>query len=278
MRRAISILMIPAAMALFLCFTSGPAPAQDKNVVRISGGGALSDVVQGYSDLYKKGAGNCSITVTGTNTGIGFRKLFDGEADMVMATRKITAEEAKIAQEKRLSLKSTYVGQVEIAIITNAKNTVNELTMEQLEKIFKGELTKWNQVGGPNEPIKVTTREVPESGVGLHFQNVVLKGAPYAKDHLVVSSYNMALQVCGKSFAIGYMPTSTSFFDKIEERGVKILSLRKQADSAPYPLASGVTRETLYPISVAFTLYWNSQSNNPCIKGFADFAEKQTSE
>lgn len=276
MRRVRSIIMVPAAMALFLFFTSSPAPAQDKSVVRISGGGALSDVVQSYSESYMKGAPNCSITVTGTTTGTGFKKLFDGEADMAMATRKITAEEAKTAQEKGLSLKSTYVGQVELAIITNGKNTIDELTMEQLEKIFNGEFRNWKEVGGPNEPIRVTTRRVPESGVGVRFQEVVLKGAPYAKDHLVVSSYNMALQVCGKSFAIGYIPTSTSFFDKIEDLGVKVLDLKKQADSAPYPLASGVTRETLYPISVSFILYWNSTSDNPCIKGFADFAEKQT--
>jgi len=276
MRRVRSVIMIPATIVLLLCFTSGHALAQEKKVVRISGGGALSDVVQSYSQSYMKGAENCSITVTGTTTGIGFKKLFDGDTDIVMATRKITAEEAKIAQEKGLSLNSTYIGQVELAVITNSKNTIDELTMEQLEKIFNGQFRNWNEAGGPNEPIKVTTRKVPESGVGLRFQEVVLKGAPYAKDHLIVSSYNMALMVCGKSFAIGYIPTSTAFFDKIEDQGVKVLDLKKQADSAPYPLASGVTRETLYPISVAFILYWNPKSDNPCIKAFADFAEKQT--
>jgi phosphate transport system substrate-binding protein len=276
MRLARSFIIIPTAIVLLLCFTSGHVAAVEKKVVRITGGGALSDAVQRYSDLYTKGAENCSITVTGTTTGIGFQRLFDGDADIVMATRKITAEEDKIAQEKGLSLNSTYIGQVELAVITNSKNTIDELTMEQLKKIFTGEFSNWNEVGGPNEPIKVTTRRVPESGVGLRFQEVVLKGAPYAKDHLIVSSYNMALMVCGKSFAIGYIPTSTAFFDKIEDQGVKVLDLKKQADSAPYPLASGVTRETLYPISVAFILYWDSKSDNPCIKGFADFAEKQT--
>jgi ABC-type phosphate transport system substrate-binding protein len=107
--------MIPASIMLLLCFVLGSAQAQEKKVIRISGGGALSDVVQSYSESYMKGAANCSITVTGTTTGIGFKKLFDGEADIVMSTRKITAEEAKIAQEKGLSLNSTYIGQVELA-------------------------------------------------------------------------------------------------------------------------------------------------------------------
>ncbi|MBI4962852.1 MAG: substrate-binding domain-containing protein [Desulfomonile tiedjei] len=276
MRRAGSITPIAVAAALLLCFASGPGQAQEKKIVRISGAGALSDAVQSYSEQYMKEAGNCSITVTGTGVGLGFKRLIGGETDMVMSTRKPTAEETKLAGEKGLTLASKDIGQVELAVITNDKNSVNELTMEQLAKIFKGEITNWSQVGGPNEPIKVTIRPVPESGIGVRFQEVVLKGAPYTKEHLVMSSYNMTLVVCGKSFAIGYLPTSTSFFDKIGERGVKILSLKKSADSAPYPLASGVTRETLFPISVGFYLYWNSQTDNPCIKGFGDFAEKQT--
>jgi len=273
MRRSRSTVVILTAMALSLCFITVPAGALDKKVVKIAGGGALSNASQNYADSYMKEAGNCSITVTGSNTDVGFKKLFDGEADMVLATRKITAEEAKTAEQKGISLASKEIGKVELAVITNGKNTVNELTMEQLAKIFKGEFTNWNQVGGPNQPIKVTAMAQTESGV--YFQEVVLGGAPFAKDHLVVSSYNTALQVCEKSFAIGYMPTTTTFFDKIEDRGVKVLDLKKRPDSEPFPLASGVTRETFYPISVAFILYWNSKSDNPCIKGFADFVEKQ---
>jgi ABC-type phosphate transport system substrate-binding protein len=110
MRRARSTIIIPTVMALFLCFAWGHSAAEDKKVVRITGGGALSDAIQSYLDLYVKDAPNCSITVTGTTTGTGSRKLFDGEADMVMATRKITAEESRTAAEKGLSLTSTNIG------------------------------------------------------------------------------------------------------------------------------------------------------------------------
>jgi phosphate transport system substrate-binding protein len=271
-----SVVAISVAVALILCLTFAPVSAQGKKVVRISGAGALSDIVQTYSDDYMKEAADCSITVTGTSTGSGFKKLLDGEADLMMASRKLSAEEAKMAEEKGLSLGSKYIGQVELAVITNEKNNVDVLTMEQLAKIFKGEITNWNEVGGPNEQIKVTARAAPESGAGVVFQKVVLKGAPYAKNHVVMSSYNTTLMVCGKSFAIGYIPTATSYFDRIGERGVKIINLKKQPDSAPYPLSSGVTKDTLYPISVAFFLYWNAKSENPCINGFVEYADKQT--
>jgi phosphate transport system substrate-binding protein len=275
MRRAKSFIQVPVVVALLLCFSSAPIEAQNKKVVRISGAGALSDIVQTYSEGYMKKAADCSITVTGTSTGSGFQKLFAAGADLVMASRKISPEEAKTAEEKGIQLGSKYIGRVEIAIITNDKNTVDVLTMEQLAKIFKGEITNWKEVGGSDQPIKVTARAVPESGVGTLFQDVVLKGAPYAKSHVVMSSYITTLMVCGKSPAIGYIPTATSYFDRIGERGVKIIHLKKQADSSPYPLASGVAKETLYPISVPFFLYWNMKSENTCIKGFAEYAEEE---
>jgi len=219
MRRAGSGIIVCAAMIWILGMAVSASIAQGKQAVRIDGAASLSDVIQTYSQLYMKQAPNCAITVTGTNPVLGFNKLIDGEADLAAVTRKITPEEAKRAQEKGLSLDSKYIGKVEIAVVTNDKNNADTLTMEQLARIFKGELTNWNEVGGPNEVIKVTTRAVQEEGVAMLFQDVVLKGAPFAKDHMVMSSYHMTLRVCGKSFGIGYIPTSTSFFDKLEDSG-----------------------------------------------------------
>jgi phosphate transport system substrate-binding protein len=275
MRRAGSGIIICAAMVWILGVAVSASIAQGKQAVRIHGAAALSEVIQTYAELYMKQAPNCGIIVTGTSTGIGFNKLIDGEADLAAVSRKITPEEAKRGQEKGLLLDFKYVGQVEIAIITNDKINVSTLTMGQLAKIFKGDITNWNEVGGPNEAIKVTAGAVPESGVAVLFQDVVLKGAPYAKGHTVMSSYHMTLRVCGKSLGIGYIPTAASFFDKIEEYGVKIVNLTKDEHSAPYPLASGVTRETMYPISLSCFLYWNTKSENPCVKEFVSFVEKQ---
>ena len=192
-----------------------------------------------------------------------------------MMTRKVTGEEAKLAEAKGVLLVSKYVGKIGLAVITNTKNTVNELTMDQLAKIYKGDIENWSQVGGPNEPIRVTIRAVPETGAGVLFQTIVLGGAPYTKNAQVMSSYATTAQVCGRSFAIGYIPTTTVHFEKLAERGAKILRIKKDEHSQPYQLGYGVARESLYPISVEFNLSWNSRQENPCVKGFADFCEKQ---
>jgi phosphate transport system substrate-binding protein len=232
-------------------------------------------VVEAYCQDYNKTVPECGFTISGANTAIGFKKLVDGEAEVAMMTRKATPDELNLAETKGVPLSSKFVGQIGLAVITSSKNTVNELTMDQLAKIFKGEITNWGNVGGPNEPIKVTIRAVPETGAGVLFQKIVLKGAPYSSDAHVMNSYGTTVQVCGKSFAIGYIPTTTVYFDRLAERGAKILKIKKDDNSEAYPLSGGVAKNTPYPISVDFMLYWNSKLENPCTKGFADFCDKQ---
>lgn len=271
--------LIPViALSGILCIMLSPCVmAQHAQAVRIGGAGLLSDIVQFYKQEFEQKGSKCDLVVTGATTGQGFQMLIDGDLEIAMVTRKITPEETKKAESKGLSLQSRHLGQIGLAIITNKKNTVTELTMDQLAKIFKGEITDWKQVGGPSEPIKVTQRAVPETGAGVLFQDVVLKKAPYAKDSAVMSSYGTTVSVCSKSYGIGYIPTTTTFFSKMGERGVKILQIRKDESSPPYRLSAGILpKDSEYPISVSFLMYWNASAQNPCAKGFVDFVDKQT--
>jgi phosphate transport system substrate-binding protein len=272
------LMALTIAMAFCACFTASlpAALAEQKQAIRISGAGLLSEAVQVFVDGYAKEKPDCSFVIMGATTGIGFQKLMDGEAELAMVTRKITDQETKKAESMGLILHSKLIGHVGLAVITNIKNPVNEMTMDQLAGIFRGDIVNWSEIGGPNEHIRVTNRAVPETGAGVLFQEKVLKGAPYSKDSTVMSSYNTTVMVCGKTFGIGYIPTTTVYFDTLADRGVKIIRIKKDAASAPYQLASGVARETMYPISIPFLMYWNAKMENPCTKGFADFSQTQT--
>jgi phosphate transport system substrate-binding protein len=274
MKRAIILLAV--ATFLVWCPATRHAEAGDKQAVRVVGAGLLSEWLQEGADLYMKSSPTCSITITGATTGVGVRRLMEGNSEIGALTRKLTAEEAKKAQDQGLLLSSKQIGYIGLAVITNNKNSVSELTMDQLAKIFKGEIKNWSQVGGPNQPIKVTMRAVPETGSGVLFQRRVLNGAPYAKGTAVMRSYNTTVSVCSKSFGIGYIPTTTTYFDKLEERGVKIIRIKQDANSKPFQLASGVSKDTSYPISIGVYFYWNAKVDNPCTKGFVDFVFDHT--
>jgi ABC-type phosphate transport system substrate-binding protein len=208
--------------------------------------------------------------VTGSSTAKGFEKLISGLCDLAMMTRPITEAENKAASEKDVSVVHKMFGYIGLAIITNVRNPVKEMTMEQVNKVFTGKITNWAELGGPNEVIKVLTRPVPAIGSGVLVQEKILNNQPYAEGHQVMSSWQSMVKVCSRSLAIGYMPTTSVYFGNMDKEGIRIIRLRKDEKSPPIPLEAGMSKETSYPVAVPFYLYWNSKTQNSCILNFVE--------
>ena len=85
-----------------------------------------------------------------------------------------------------------------IAVITHPSNPVDELTLDQVRKIYTGEYDNWSQVGGPDQQVNVmTVGEMP--GV-----------QPKLTSNASVSAFasNVFMGVAGTSGAIGFVPTN----------------------------------------------------------------------
>lgn len=244
------------------------------DIIKIGGAGLLSDLTVPLSEEYVAAGSTCKFAMVPSTTGDGFKKWIANEVQLVQATRQITDPEMKQATEKGMVPSFKFIGVVPVAVICRADNPVENLTVEQLRKIFLGEITLWSEVGGPNQKILVTTREVPKTGTGVVFQREVLRGAPYAPGHKVMSSYGTTVKVCSKSWAIGYIPTSTAYFKNYEQEGIKILGIKKTDDSPPMKPTYGAAKQTDYPVKTMFYYYWNAKSDNKCLSDFADFADK----
>jgi hypothetical protein len=83
-----------------------------------------------------------------------------------------------------------------LVVISHPSNPVNELTRDQIRKIYAGEYTNWNQVGGPDIAVNVMTVGEPSEG-----QTKVTSNA-------TVSAFasSVFLGVAGKSGALGFVP------------------------------------------------------------------------
>jgi hypothetical protein len=83
-----------------------------------------------------------------------------------------------------------------LVVITHPSNPVTELTTDQIRKLYSGELTNWNQVGGPDIAVKVMTVGEPSGG-----QTKVTSNA-------TVSAFasSVFMGVAGNSGALGFVP------------------------------------------------------------------------
>ena len=98
-----------------------------------------------------------------------------GSVDLVIATEP-SDEELALADNWGIELKKTPVCYDAFVFITHKNNPVDSLTVEQIKKIYSGEITNWKDVGGKNEKIRAFQRE-KNSGSQTAMENLVMGGA-----------------------------------------------------------------------------------------------------
>jgi len=120
--------------------------------VRISGSTTVQPIVQAAADRIRAKNSDLSIVVSGGGSGTGINEATAGTVNIGMSSRDLREDELRVLNTYRVAYDA-------IAIIVHPSNPVSNLTMEQARKIFTGEISNWNEVGGGNAPILVQTRE-----------------------------------------------------------------------------------------------------------------------
>jgi phosphate transport system substrate-binding protein len=249
-----------------ILFTSHVAFSQEKQIVRISGALPLTDMVSEWAAEYMKRKPDVQVTVFGKTAGYGYSQFIDGQANVVMASRKMTEKEQQQATAKGIHVADRKVMDIPVAMVTSAKNPVSSLSLDQLRDIYAGGISNWKDVGGPDEAIKVLMRPYPDTGVAVLFKDEVLKTLDYRKDALVMSSFKNMIHICEQALAIGHIPSTAAFCDPVKYQ-IKVLALKKDADSPavlPY--------QPDYPLNMPFFFAWNADSPSKEVEDFVQFA------
>ena len=108
--------------------------------VTVSGSSSVSPVMEVLADKYKELNSDVTIEIQQTGSGAGIQSTLEGVCDIGMASRALEDEEASEG------LTSQEIALDGIAVIVNNDNAVEDLTTEQIMKIFTGEITNWADV------------------------------------------------------------------------------------------------------------------------------------
>ncbi|GAA0791431.1 substrate-binding domain-containing protein [Marinobacterium sediminicola] len=108
----------------------------------------------------------------------GFKGLLNRETDLAMASRRIKDQEKTRLAPLYGDLSSVrtehVVGMDGLAIIVHPRNPISSLSTAQLARLFSGEIVNWKQLGGPDEPVRIYSRD-ENSGTWDSFKSMVLK-------------------------------------------------------------------------------------------------------
>lgn len=111
-----------------------------KGTITLAGSTSVSPVMEVLADKYKELNSGVTIEIQQTGSGAGIQSTSEGVCDIGMASRALEDE------EQSQGLTSQEIALDGIAVIINSDNAVEDLTTEQIMKIFTGEITNWADV------------------------------------------------------------------------------------------------------------------------------------
>ena len=238
-----SLAVLAAALVL-------AAPAHAGNIT-VKGSDTLVVLAQKWAETYMSKNADTKIQVTGGGTGTGFAALQNKTTDLCNASRKIKAAEIttciKAFGKRPTEYKVCLDG---LSVYVSADNPVKELTVAQVADIFNGKTKNWKEVGGPDAPITVYSRE-NSSGTYEFFKENVLQGKDFASSAQTMPGTAAVLQAVAKDKnGIGYGGAAYG-------AGAKHLKVKKDdASAAIEPTEENVIKGT-YPIWRYLYVYVN---------------------
>ena len=206
MKKLIS-LVLAALMALTLFAACGKTNDDNKDnnddnaevtgTVSTDGSTSMEKVIMSLGESFQ--AENKGITVgyNPTGSGSGITAVREGRCDIGLASRALKDD------EKASGLKETVLALDGIAIIVNPENKVSDLTVEQIAKIYTGEITNWKDVGGDDAEVVLIGREAG-SGTRDGFESITGTKDSCKYRQELTSTGDVITTVAGNPNAIGY--------------------------------------------------------------------------
>ena len=178
-----------------------PQQAALSGSVSTNGSTSMEKVIGALSEQFMADNSGVSVTYDPTGSGAGIEAAGNGSADIGLASRALKDE------EKAGGLTETVVALDGIAVIVNADSKVEDLSVEQIAKIFTGEITDWSEVGGEAGKISCIGREAG-SGTRDGFESITGTRDACKLDQELTSTGGVIEAVAGNANAIGYASLS----------------------------------------------------------------------
>ena len=248
-----TILKTATLVVAFLAGVNGISHAQ---MLQVKGSDTLINLVQRVSEVYMQKNPEQKIAVTGGGSGTGIAALINGKCHIANASRLMKQKEIAQAHDAGINPVQVVVAVDGLSIIVNGKNGVDGLTMDQIGKIYRGEVKNWSEVGGKNMPITLYGRQ-SNSGTYDFMMEVVLKGDYSPRMKQMNGNAQIVAAIKNDPSGIGYVGVS---YVK-DASGIKVLKVARKA-GAPYasPLNTDEVNSGVYPVSRPLVQYISDQS------------------
>ena len=232
------------------------SPAALSGTVATDGSTSMEKVIGALGEAFMEANSGVNFTYNPTGSGSGITAVSEGRCDIGLSSRAL--KDSEVAS----GLVGTVLAYDGIAVIVNPANTVEDLDIETIAKIYTGEITNWSEVGGADAEIVLVGREAG-SGTRSGFEELTetVDKCKYRQE--LTSTGDVITAVAQNPGAIGYA------------------SLASVKDSVKALKVAGVTpteetvKDGTYLIQRPFVLVTKEGAElSPVAQAFFDYATK----
>ena len=172
-----------------------------EGTITMAGSTSVQPLSEELANVFMDEHSGVRLEVSGGGSGSGITAAQENTADFGAVSRDVRDDETGI---------KTYTIAIDgIAVIAHSDNEINDITLEDVRKIFNGEITNWSEVGGADEAIVVVSRE-EGSGTRGAFDDIVLGDEALVASALIQNSGGAVREaVSSEANAIGYLSTGS---------------------------------------------------------------------
>ncbi|MPW26005.1 phosphate ABC transporter substrate-binding protein PstS family protein [Alkalibaculum sp. M08DMB] len=188
-----------------------------------------------------------------TGSSDGVKGADEGTYAIGTASRQIKEE------EKASNLTEKVFAFDGIAVIVHPDNDIQDITIEQIAKVYKGEIVNWSELGGEDAPIVVVSREDGSGTRGAFEEIIDFEEALTADATIGEGNGNVQSTVAGNANSIGYV--SFTYIDST----VKALTVEGIEATT-----ENVLNES-YKVSRPFVMVYHEENLNDATKAYIEF-------
>jgi phosphate transport system substrate-binding protein len=175
----------------------------------IGGSTIVFRFMEKLANAFSKKNSDVDLLVEGGHSYGGFIALDHGTIDIAMTSSDF------IPDELNLNFRSYLIGMEAVAIVVHPNSLVNSISIDNARRIFEGKIKNWNEIGGPNAPIKIFSR-LDGSTTKITIEQILLGGdSVNERFKELSSSKEMAQEIALDPLSIGFL-TSRNFTSKIK--------------------------------------------------------------
>ena len=165
--------------------------------VSTDGSTSMEKVIGALGEAFEENNSGVTFTYNPTGSGSGITAVAEGRCDIGLSSRNLKDE------EKAQGLTETILALDGIAVIVNPDNPVNDLDLETIGRIYRGEITNWKDIGGNDLEIVLIGREAG-SGTRDGFESITDTEDVCKYRQELTSTGDVITTVAGNPAAIGY--------------------------------------------------------------------------